>query len=260
MKVEKTFIKVDVQKNFLIFARHLHLMLSPQIILIDKPFRWTSFDVVKKVKNVLSNNLPLQDGKKTQLKVGHAGTLDPLATGLLILCTGNETKKISVIQDAEKEYSGSFILGSTTPSYDLETEVSEGKSYDHITSAMIHEAVEKFKGKIQQVPPAHSAVKINGVRAYSKARKGQRVELEPKEVTIKEFVITNIEMPKVEFRVTCSKGTYIRSLAHDFGTFLGCGALLASLCRNRIGDYSLDNALSMEEFISKYSSETTLLV
>ena len=235
-------------------------MLSAQIILIDKPLRWTSFDVVKKVKNVLEGNLPLKDGRKTQIKVGHAGTLDPLATGLLILCTGILTKKISEIQDAEKEYSGSFILGATTASYDLETEVSDVKSYSHITSNMVTEATEKFKGKILQVPPAHSAVKINGVRAYTKARKGQTIELEPKEVTIKEFVLTNIELPQIDFKVTCSKGTYIRSLAHDFGKLLGCGAYLSTLCRNRIGEYSLNDALSMEEFISKYRSETTLRI
>ena len=231
-------------------------MQSDHIILINKPLRWTSFDVVKKAKNVLVSNLPLKDGKRARLKVGHAGTLDPLATGLLILCTGNMTKMISQIQDAEKEYSGSFILGSTTASYDLEMEVSEPVSISHITEEMILDAREKFLGKILQVPPAHSAVKINGVRAYTKARKGQPVELEPKEVHIKDFEITRMDLPRVDFRVVCSKGTYIRSLANDFGEELGCGAYLSSLCRTRIGDYSLKHAKTMEDFISQCSSET----
>ena len=233
-------------------------MSLDQIILINKPLRWTSFDVVKKVKNVLTNELYQKEGKKAWLKVGHAGTLDPLATGLLILCTGKMTRKISGIQDAEKEYSGSFVLGSTTASYDLETEKSEAVSISHLTEKMILDAVEKFKGKIQQIPPAHSAVKVDGVRAYTRARKGQLVELEAKEVHIRNFEITNIVLPRVDFIVVCSKGTYIRSLVHDLGSMLGCGAYLSSLCRDRIGEYSLVDSMSMDDFISKYSSETKL--
>lgn len=230
------------------------LMLTGQLILIDKPFRWTSFDVVKKVKNVLVNSRT--ESRQSKLKVGHAGTLDPLATGLLILCTGNMTKKISIIQDAEKEYSGSFVIGSTTPSYDLETALIEGSAYDHMTREKIEETTSAFRGKILQTPPAHSAVKVNGVRAYAKARKGQPVDLEPKEVHIKEFEITGMDLPRIDFRVICSKGTYIRSLANDFGKALGCGAHLSSLCRTRIGEYFLKDALSMDDFISQYSSET----
>ena len=237
---------------------NLHEPMSPdQVILINKPYRWTSFDVVKKVKNVLEKNLPLNNGKKSRLKVGHAGTLDPLASGLLILCTGKMTKSISGIQNAEKEYIGSFMLGSTTASYDLETAVSKTKEFSHTTNEMIHEAVEKFTGRIMQMPPAHSAVKINGVRAYHKARKGELVELEAREVWIKKFEITRIELPRVDFIVVCSKGTYIRSLANDFGIALGCGACLSSLSRSRIGDFFLKDALSMEGFISHYSTKTT---
>lgn len=237
---------------------NLHEPMSPdQVILINKPYRWTSFDVVKKVKNVLEKNLPAKDGKRERLKVGHAGTLDPLATGLLILCTGKMTKSISVIQNAEKEYTGSLMLGSTTTSYDLETPVSETKEFAHTTNEMIDEAVEKFTGRIMQMPPAHSAVKINGVRAYQKARKGEVVELEAREVWIKKFEITSVELPRVDFIVVCSKGTYIRSLANDFGIALGCGAYLSSLSRSRIGDYLLQDAMTMESFINLYSSETT---
>jgi len=166
------------------------------------------------------------------------------------------TKKISEIQEAEKEYSGSFILGATTASYDLESEVIPATSPNHISKAIIFETVEKFKGKLLQVPPAHSAVKINGIRSYIKARKGQAVMPEAKEVHIKEFEITNIQMPQIDFRVVCSKGTYIRSLANDFGKELGCGAYLSALSRDRIGEYSLKNALTIEDFISQYESET----
>ena len=213
-------------------------MLS-EIILINKPYRWTSFDVVKKVKNAL--------GKK--IKIGHAGTLDPLATGLLILCTGSMTKKISEIQDAEKEYEGSFFLGATTESHDMEREVNAQFEISHITEKLIRETASQFTGEQLQTPPAHSAVKVNGKRAYDLARKGKEVKIEPKKIVIKEFEITRIEMPQVNFRVVCSKGTYIRSLAYDFGKKLDSGAYLSSLVRTRIGNYSLKDAVSPEDFI-----------
>jgi tRNA pseudouridine55 synthase len=231
--------------------------MPDQIILINKPLRWTSFDVVKKVKNTLTP--PGRPGKKSPwLKVGHAGTLDPLATGLLIVCTGGLTKKISEIQGAEKEYTGTITIGSTTASFDLETETSEPVSYAHVTESQILETAKKFTGKQMQTPPAHSAVKVGGVRAYTKARNGESVEIKPKEVDIREFEITGIDLPHIYIRVVCSKGTYIRTLANDFGTVLGCGAHLSSLCRTRIGTYFLKNALIMEDFISQNSAETKL--
>jgi tRNA pseudouridine55 synthase len=233
--------------------------MTDQIILINKPFRWTSFDVVRKLRNVISKpvsaNVPFSG--KQKLKIGHAGTLDPLATGLLVICTGKMTKRISEIQDAEKEYTASFIIGSTTPSYDLETEVSEAMDYSHVTESVIRETAKKLTGKIQQTPPAHSAVKINGVRAYTKARKGERVEIKPKEVHIRDFEIMAIEFPRIDVRVVCSKGTYIRSLADDFGRELGCGAYLSALCRTRIGIYQVKDALSVDDFIS-YQTKNNL--
>ena len=235
-------------------------MERDQIILINKPLRWTSFDVVRKVHGILKRaatvSEPQATNSKLKIKVGHAGTLDPLATGLLILCTGSLTKKISEIQNAEKEYTGSFTIGSSTPSYDLETELSEPVSFDHVTEKLIFETSEKFKGKQMQIPPAHSAVKVNGIRAYQKARSGQAIDLQPKEVFIKEFEISAIDLPRINIRVVCAKGTYIRSLAHDFGRALGCGAHLSALCRTRIGDYALKDSLTIEDFMNKYSTET----
>jgi tRNA pseudouridine55 synthase len=215
--------------------------MNSEIILINKPYRWTSFDVVKKIKYAL--------GKK--IKVGHAGTLDPLATGLLILCTGAMTKKISEIQDAEKEYEGSFFLGATTESYDLEREVNAGFKTEHITEELIRHTATEFIGEQMQIPPAHSAVKVKGKRAYELARKGQEVVIEAKKIEIKEFEITRIEMPLVYFRIVCSKGTYIRSLADDFGRKLNSGAYLSSLIRTRIGSYFLIDALTPEGYIEK---------
>ncbi len=197
---------------------------------------WTSFDVVRKLRNKLKIK-----------KIGHAGTLDPLATGLLILCTGKMTKRIDEYQAQEKEYTGRFVLGSTTPSYDLETEVSEGKDISHITEEKILAATKKFIGTIDQVPPMHSAIKVDGKRAYELARKGGTAELKSRQITISAFDITAIELPSVSFRVVCSKGTYIRSLAHDFGETLGVGAYLAELCRTRIGEFHLEDALQIEE-------------
>lgn len=208
-----------------------------KVLLINKPLRWTSFDAVKKIRSLIKIK-----------KVGHAGTLDPLATGLLIICTGKITKKINEFMAQEKEYSGSFTLGATTPTYDLESEPENFKPTDHISEKDIKSAVVKFIGAIQQVPPAHSAIKKDGKRVYELARKGMEVKLEPRIITIKEFLITKIEMPLVYFKVVCSTGTYIRSLAHDFGKALGCGAYLSSLCRTRIGEFKLEDAMSIESF------------
>ncbi len=207
-------------------------------LLIDKPLEWTSFDVVKKIRNTLRIK-----------KVGHAGTLDPLATGLLIVCTGKFTKKINEYMAQEKEYTGSITLGATTPTYDLESEPQNFKPLDNITEENIHAAVNKFIGEIQQVPPIHSAIKQKGKPVYLLARKGAEVILEPRTITIKSFLITKIEMPKVYFKVVCTTGTYIRSLANDFGEALGCGGYLSSLCRTRIGDFSLENAMSVKDFV-----------
>ena len=208
-----------------------------RVILIDKPYRWTSFDVVKKIRNLT--------GAK---RVGHAGTLDPLATGLLIVCTGKFTKDISVIQNAEKEYTGSIYLGATTSSYDRETEVLQNFNVDHVTSELINNTLANFKGEIMQSPPLHSAVKVKGQRAYKMARRGEDHILEAKPVTIKEFEITGLELPHLRFRIVCSKGTYIRSLAHDLGKALNSGAYLYDLCRTRIGNYLLKDAVAVKDF------------
>ena len=206
-------------------------------MLIDKPLQWTSFDVVRKIRYLTRVK-----------KVGHAGTLDPLATGLLILCTGKFTKKINEYMAREKEYTGSFTLGGVTPTYDLESEPVQVKSVESISSEQIFNATQKFTGEILQTPPAHSAIKVEGKRVYELARKGQEVKLEPRKITIKEFEITGIDLPVVQFRVVCSTGTYIRSLANDFGQELGCGAYLSGLCRTRIGEFLLSDAMTVEEF------------
>jgi tRNA pseudouridine55 synthase len=211
-----------------------------EVLLIDKPYEWSSFDVIRKVRNTIKIK-----------KVGHAGTLDPLATGLLIVCTGKKTKNIEAIQHQEKEYTGEFILGKTTASYDLETEIIPGPDISFITPQHILDTALKFKGYIQQVPPVYSAIKVNGVRLYKKARKGQVVDVKPREVFIKEFVVEEISLPSVRFRVVCSKGTYIRSLAHDFGQALGVGAYLSSLRRTRIGDFSIKDSFLITEFVEK---------
>jgi tRNA pseudouridine55 synthase len=207
-----------------------------EVLLLDKPLTWTSFDVVRKVKNTLRPR-----------KIGHAGTLDPLATGLLILCTGKKTKEIDQIQAQEKEYEGTFRLGQTTPSFDLETPVDAEQPYAHLTEDKIRAAVATFLGKIEQVPPVFSAVKVDGKRAYELARKGQEAEIKPKTVEIKEFEITRFALPEIDFRVVCSKGTYIRSLARDLGAALGCGAHLTRLVRTRIGEHRLANAWTVAE-------------
>ena len=205
--------------------------------MIDKPLEWTSFDVIRKIRNLIRIK-----------KVGHAGTLDPLATGLLIVCTGRFTKKINEYMAQEKEYTGAITLGATTPTYDLESKPGNFKDISSITNDDILNATRQFIGEIMQVPPAHSAIKIDGKRVYELARQGKEVKIEPRRIVIKEFDITQIEMPVVFFRVVCSTGTYIRSLANDFGAALGCGGYLSNLCRTRIGDSKLQDAKSMQEW------------
>jgi tRNA pseudouridine55 synthase len=214
-----------------------------KVILIDKPFKWTSFDVVRKIRYLT----------KTK-KVGHAGTLDPLATGLLIVCTGKFTKRINEFMAQEKEYTGTITLGSITPTYDLESEPHNFKDYDHLTDDELHNATTHFIGNISQVPPIHSAIKKEGKRVYELARRGEEVVLEPRQVTISKFSITKVELPVVHFKVVCSTGTYIRSLANDYGEKLGCGGHLSSLCRTRIGSYLLNDAVSMEEFEKSFTN------
>lgn len=207
-------------------------------LLLDKPYTWTSFDVVGKVRGWARR----QCGHK--IKVGHAGTLDPLATGLLIVCTGKFTKRIEEFQAQEKEYTGTFVLGSTTPSYDLETEVTPCGPYGHLTALDFQAAAERLSGPQQQVPPVFSAVKVGGKKAYEYARKDKEVVLQPKPIHIYTFELTRIAMPEVDFRIVCSKGTYIRSLARDFGALLGCGAHLSALRRTRIGTFDVRDAVS----------------
>ena len=215
-----------------------------QLILIDKPLDWTSFDVVRKIRSQIRIK-----------KVGHAGTLDPLATGLLIVCTGKFTKKINEYMGMEKEYTGSFTLGAVTPTYDLESEPREHKDLTQITIDQINEATKQFTGEIQQVPPIHSAIKQAGRPVYLMARKGLDVKLEPRNVTIKRFSIERIELPKIYFRVVCTTGTYIRSLANDYGAALECGAYLSGLRRTRIGEYEVSNAMGIEDFVQQINNE-----
>ncbi|MGI4875099.1 MAG: tRNA pseudouridine(55) synthase TruB [Janthinobacterium lividum] len=207
-----------------------------EVLLLDKPLTWTSFDVVRKVKNALRPR-----------KIGHAGTLDPLATGLLILCTGKKTKEIDQIQAQEKEYAGTFRLGQTTPSFDLETAVDAERPYQHLIATDVEAAAATFVGQIEQIPPIFSAVKVAGKRAYELARNGQEAEIKPKTVEIKVFELTRIALPEIDFRVVCSKGTYIRSLARDLGAALGCGAHLTRLVRTRIGAYILADAWTLAD-------------
>ena len=218
--------------------------LQGKVLLIDKPLEWTSFQAVNKIRWHIKKQFGLK-----KIKVGHAGTLDPLATGLLIICTGKMTKQINEFQAQEKEYTGTFHLGATTPSYDLETEVNEEYPTAHITSESIESVTQSFLGEIDQKPPIFSAIKKDGKRLYDIARKGETTEIQSRKVTISAFDITRIEMPEVDFRVSCSKGTYIRSLANDFGIALDSGAHLSALRRTRIGEFSVENALSIDAFI-----------
>jgi len=215
-----------------------------QMLLIDKPLNWTSFDVVRKIR-----------GQIKIKKVGHAGTLDPLASGLLIVCTGKFTKKINQYMGMEKEYTGSFTLGATTPTYDLESQPTEHRNILAITEHDIYQATLPFTGTIQQVPPIYSAIKKDGKPVYLMARKGIEFTLEPRTITINNFTITHMELPVVYFKVVCTTGTYIRSLAHDYGKQLGCGAYLSALRRTRIGNYLASNALTMEQMVQQMQSE-----
>ncbi len=210
------------------------------VLLINKPLTWTSFDVVRKIRNT------------TKAKIGHAGTLDPLATGLLICCTGKMTKKINEYQAQEKEYTGTFTLGAVTPTYDLESEPQDHQPVPQLDKAALQAIANQFTGPLQQLPPIHSAIKQNGKPIYHLARKGVEVKVEPRSIVIHAFEITAVELPVVHFRVQCSTGTYIRSLAHDFGAAVGCGAYLSSLCRTRIGEFRLEDAMDVNEFIERY--------
>ena len=216
-----------------------------QVLLIDKPLNWTSFQVVNKLRWHIRQKFGIK-----KIKVGHAGTLDPLATGLLIICTGKFTKKINEYQGQIKEYTGEFTLGTTTPSYDLETEVNETFPILHITKELIEHTAKQFVGEIDQIPPIFSALKKDGKRLYELARAGETTEIKSRKINIAEFEITKIDLPKVNFRVVCSKGTYIRSLAYDYGKSLNSGAHLSKLRRTKIGDFKDDDGMKIEEFIA----------
>lgn len=222
----------------------LEELKSGAVILVDKPIRWTSFDALNKIR------------KQIHTKIGHCGTLDPLATGLLICCTGKMTKQITTFQQQEKEYTGIIQLGATTPTYDLESEPEDFKPYQGTTEEQILQVVsEKFSGTIEQIPPAHSAIKIGGKRVYELAREGKEVTLKPRQITLHAFEITKVELPEIHFRIECSTGTYIRSVANDLGSALGCGAYLKSLRRTQIGTYSVENALTVEEWVAYLQKE-----
>ena len=215
-----------------------------QTLLVDKDLDWTSFDVVKKIKNIVKCK-----------KVGHAGTLDPLATGLLIICTGKNTKKINDIQNQDKVYTGEFILGKSTPSHDLETEFNSQKDIKNITSDRIEEVSKRFVGEQLQRPPKFSAVKVNGKRAYEYARDNEEVKIKEKNINIYEFKITEFNLPNISFKISCTKGTYIRSIARDFGEKLGCGAVLSKLRRTEIGNYNVEDAFKVNDLADKLKKE-----
>jgi len=221
-----------------------------QVLLIDKPLHWTSFDVVNKLRYAI-----LKKHNLKRFKVGHAGTLDPLATGLLIICVGKATKTINTFQNLDKEYTGTFFIGATTPSYDLETPVDQTFDTEYITEELILKTAQNFIGKQAQIPPIFSAIKKNGKKLYEHARKGEIVTIKPRDIEIKEFEILKIEMPEIHFRVKVSKGTYIRSLAYDFGKALKSGAYLSALRRTKIGDFDVDNAIDHQEWIAQINHE-----
>ena len=231
------------------FPENEQYFLDGQILLINKPLGWTSFDVVKKIKNLIRTKYSLK-----KIKVGHAGTLDPLANGLLIVCTGKFTKRISELQGQAKVYTGDITLGGTTPSYDLETEINAEFETNHISETLIKETTAQFIGEIDQKPPIFSALKRGGERLYEKARRGDSFEIEPRKVSVHSFDIKTIEMPKVSFEIKCSKGTYIRSIANDFGAALNSGAHLSKLCRTAIGNYQLADALDVSDFEKQLNS------
>lgn len=221
-----------------------HTRPEGEILLFNKPLGWTSFDLVKKVRNTLRIK-----------KVGHAGTLDPLATGLMILCTEKQTKQIAELTGKDKVYTGTLRLGQTTPSYDLETELTDAVDVSYITLTQLKQAVIAFVGEISQRPPAHSAVKVDGKRVYKSARAGVEVEIPLRQVHVYAFEITGFELPEVHFRIHCSKGTYIRSLVHDLGQTLGVGAVLTALCRTAIGDLKLEDALELDNFVAERKAQ-----
>ncbi len=225
--------------------------LAGKVLLIDKPLTWSSFQAVNKLKYILKRKYDLPK----KFKIGHAGTLDPLASGLLIICTGKFTKKITEIQAQEKEYTGTIFVGATTPSYDLETEIDATFPTKHITEELILETTKQFIGEIDQKPPVFSAIKKDGKRLYEHARAGEEVEIQSRKTAIYEFEITRIALPEIDFRVKCSKGTYIRSLAYDFGLALQSGGHLTALRRTKIGDYDVKNAISPEDFEKQIKDE-----
>ena len=228
--------------------------LKGATLLVDKPYSWTSFDVVNKIRSLLRHKLGVK-----KIKVGHSGTLDPMATGLLIICTGKFTKKLHDYQGLPKEYTGTIQLGATTPSYDAESEIDEYFPIDHITEADIERARQQFIGVLDQVPPMFSAIKVDGQPLYKRARKGEHVAIQPRRVEISRFDITATRMPEVDFLVQCSKGTYIRSLAQDFGKALRSGAYLNKLCRTKIGDFELKDAWKLEDLVSLLSEDRSPL-
>lgn len=224
--------------------------LNGQVLLIDKPLHFTSFQAVNKLKYALINKA----GLPKKFKIGHAGTLDPLASGLLLVCTGKFTKRISELQGQAKEYTGTFYIGATTPSYDLETEIDQTFDTSHIDESLINETVKQFLGEIDQKPPIYSAIKKDGVRLYEHARAGETVEIASRKTTIHEFEITRIALPEIDFRVVCSKGTYIRSLAFDFGSAMNSGSHLTALRRTKIGDYNVEDAVDVTLFEQSLTS------
>jgi tRNA pseudouridine55 synthase len=224
--------------------------LNGQVILIDKPLKWTSFQVVKKIRGALKKRFKIR-----KIKVGHAGTLDPLATGLLIICTGKFTKKINQYQAETKEYTGTFTLGATTPSYDLETGIDQLFPTEHITDDLIISTAKEFLGETEQFPPMFSAIQKDGVRLYDLARKGESVEIKSRKTHIYEFEISRIELPEIDFRVICSKGTYIRSLAYDFGNNMNSGAYLSTLRRTKSGDFDVKEGISPNDFVESIFNE-----
>lgn len=223
-------------------------------LLVDKPQGWTSFDVVNKIRHRLRKITGIK-----RIKVGHAGTLDPLATGLLILCTGKFTKKLTNFQGLDKEYTGTFRLGATTPSYDSETEIDNSFPFDHIDSDALEQARQQFIGTIQQVPPMFSAIKVDGQPLYKRARKGEVIEVKARTVHLHEFELANIDIPNVDFRLLCSKGTYVRSLAHDMGQALNSGAYLTALRRTQVGEFRIENAWNLEELIEQLEERIALM-
>ncbi|MGM9817098.1 MAG: tRNA pseudouridine(55) synthase TruB [Lepagella sp.] len=224
--------------------------ITGEIIGIDKPLRWTSFDAVKRIRGAIQRRMRVK-----KFKVGHAGTLDPLATGVLIVCTGRATRRISELQEGMKEYVAEVTLGATTPSYDLETEIDATYPYDHVTRERVEEVLPRFTGRLMQVPPVYSAVKVDGKRAYSFARKGKDVELKPKELEIREFELLDYQPGKITLRVLCSKGTYIRALARDLGEALETGAHLTALRRTRVGDITIDRCWSIDEALEHIAND-----